>query len=222
MFTGIIQTMGAVKEIHLHQQKGRMTIETPPEFGGFQSGESIAVNGVCLTVAAAGENSFAVDMSTETLDRTTFKDIAVNAKVNLERSLTPNQKMSGHFVMGHVDRVGRIVQIDHKSGEVLFRFEHPPDLQPYLIEKGSVAVDGISLTVFSCSDHQFTVSMIPYTMDHTNLHERKIGDRVNLECDMIGKYVYRACEAILGSPGQGKDIALNFLKRNGSDQEKAP
>ncbi|MFQ5717654.1 MAG: riboflavin synthase [Nitrospinales bacterium] len=221
MFTGIVQTLGTVKDLRVHDRKGRLTVAVPSEFGRAQIGESIAVNGVCLTVVSADESSFDADMSEETLSRTTFGTMPVRSKVNLERSLTPTQKMSGHFVMGHVDRVGTIVQIDHKSGETLFQFEYPEELRPYIVEKGSIAADGISLTVFSCRDRRFSVSIIPYTLAHTNLHERKIGDGANLECDMIGKYVYKACEAILGTPAKGKGITVDMLKEHGFGREGA-
>ncbi|MFQ5673297.1 MAG: riboflavin synthase [Nitrospinales bacterium] len=220
MFTGIIQTLGVVKALDFHDQSARLTIGTPPEFAGFDLGESIAVNGACLTVVCRETRSFTVDLSTETLNRTGFKETRPGCKVNLERSLTPEQKISGHFVMGHVDEVGRVAGIDHKRGEIIFRFEHSESLQPYLIEKGSVAVDGISLTAFSCENRQFAVSIIPFTFEHTNLHERKIGDGVNLECDMIGKYVYKACESILGAgaSGQEKAITPDLLRKHGFDR----
>lgn len=192
-----------------------MVIETGVEFRDFQLGESIAVNGVCLTVANFSNDSFSVDMTTETLNRTSFNKIRSGAKLNLERSLMPTEKISGHFVMGHVDQVGSIVDIQHKKGEILFRFEHSKGINPFVIEKGSVAVDGISLTVFDCRDAQFTVSIIPFTFEHTNLHQRKTGDPVNLECDMIGKYVFKACETLLGQPGEGKGITLDLLKQQG-------
>lgn len=216
MFTGIIQSVGTVKEIHHQDEKARMAIHTEPCFAGFALGESIAVNGVCLTVCQATKNSFAVDMTTETLARTGFKHARLQSKVNLERALTPSQTISGHFVTGHIDQVGAITRIDHKSGEILFRFEHPPELGSFIIEKGSIAVDGISLTVFECRDNQFTVSIIPYTFSHTNLHDRKVGDTINIECDMIGKYVFRACETLLGrSPGRDNAITLDLLKQHG-------
>ncbi len=157
------------------------------------------MNGVCLTVVTHDAGTFAVDLSTETLDRTSFDKVLEGEMVNLERSLTPNKKMSGHFVMGHVDAVGTIVSMDHKPGEILIRFSHPPDLAAHFIEKGSVAVDGISLTVFDCRENMFTVSIIPFTWDHTNLNQKRIGDSVNLECDMIGKYILKACETVLRS-----------------------
>ena len=215
MFSGIIQSLGAVQKIIRSDEKAEMVIRTESDFKDFELGESIAVNGVCLTVRDSGEHFFVVDLSTETLNRTGFKEIKERAKVNLERSLTPSQKISGHFVSGHVDQMGKVVEIEHKSGEILFRFEHPAELGPYIIEKGSIAIDGISLTVFSCRDNRFSVSVIPFTHTHTNMNTRKIGDLVNIECDMIGKYVYRACAKLLGQSGGRKNLSIDFLKQSG-------
>jgi len=201
MFTGIIESVGTVGRIERDADKARLRIDTDPEFRGFELGESVCVNGVCLTVAEVVESGFALDLSTETLNRTSFKQVVEQAKVNLERSLTPNKKMSGHFVTGHVDRVGTVRSIEQKPGEVRMRFEHPPELAPFLIEKGSAAVDGISLTVF--------------TWEHTNLHERKIGDGVNIECDMIGKYVLKACETLFGGSEKSSGLTRDFLKQHG-------
>lgn len=215
MFTGIIEVVGTVGSLVHKDDKARMRVDTNPEFSQFEMGESIAVNGVCLTVVDMGEHWFAVDMTTETLDCTSFKQVKEGSRVNLERALTPSKKMSGHFVTGHIDNTGNVVSIDEKPGEVLFRFEHPPELTPYLIEKGSAAVDGISLTVFDCRDNRFTVSIIPFTLEHTNLKDRKTGDGVNIECDMIGKYVIRACETVFGNSAKGAEISPEFLKERG-------
>ena len=215
MFSGIIQSLGTVEKIIRSDEKAEMIIRTEPDIKSFELGESIAVNGVCLTVRDFGEQNFVVDVSTETLSRTGFREIKEGARVNLERSLTPQQKISGHFVSGHVDQIGKVVDIEHKSGEILFRFEHPPELGPYIIEKGSIAIDGISLTVFSCRDNRFSVSVIPFTHTHTNMSTRKIGDLINIECDMIGKYVYKACETLLGSSKTGQKVSLDLLRQKG-------
>ena len=215
MFTGIIEAVGTIRDIKWEEDKARMVIETGPEFSGFEPGESVAVNGVCLTAIQAGQTSFTVDLSTETLKRTGFRNVGNQTRVNLERSLTPSKKISGHFVTGHIDQVGTIAGIVHKTGEALFRFQHPPELCPFIIEKGSIAVDGISLTVFDCKENQFSVSIIPFTLKHTNLKDRKTGDAVNIECDMIGKYVYRACGNLLGHSGGSKNLSIDFLKQHG-------
>jgi len=215
MFSGIIETVGTVGQITHQDEKARMRVDTDSSFAGFELGESIAVNGVCLTVAEAQGNSFSVDMTTETLNRTSFKQVGENSRVNLEKALTPSKKISGHFVSGHVDHVARIVDIEHKSGESLFHFEHAKEQSLYIIEKGSIAVDGISLTVFDCVDQKFTVSIIPFTLQHTNLGDRNVGDSVNIECDMIGKYVIRACETVFGGSATGAEISPEFLKERG-------
>ena len=179
MFTGIISGVGTVSRIVRQNGGAEITVFGEKDFKGFKAGESIAVNGVCLTVRDSTEDAFKVDLSAETLSRTSFNNVEEGACVNLERSLMPSDKISGHFVSGHVDCVGDITSIEHKSGEVLIRFEHPTEYAPYIIEKGSVAIDGISLTAFSCVDNQFTVSIIPYTFSHTNLNTRKTKDVVN-------------------------------------------
>jgi riboflavin synthase len=215
MFTGIIEAVGTVGQIVFKDDKARMRVDTNPHFTGFEMGESIAVNGVCLTAVGMGEHWFEVDMTTETLNRTSFKQVKEGSRVNLERALTPSKKMSGHFVTGHIDDVSKVVSIEEKPGEVLFRFEHPSEMTPYLIEKGSAAVDGISLTVFDCRDNCFTVSIIPFTLEHTNLKDRQTGDTVNIECDMIGKYVIRACETVFGGSAKDAEISPEFLKEKG-------
>ncbi len=215
MFTGIIEVVGTVVKIVFQDDKARMRVDTNPQFSQFEMGESIAVNGVCLTVVDMGKHWFSVDMTTETLNRTSFKQVKEGSRVNLERALTPSKKMSGHFVTGHIDNVASVVSTEEKPGEILFRFEHSTELTPYLIEKGSAAVDGISLTVFDCRDNRFTVSIIPFTLEHTNLKDRKTGDIVNIECDMIGKYVIRACETMFGGSAKGAELSPDFLKEHG-------
>ena len=197
MFSGIVSNVGIINQIIRNHEGAILTVRGGDDFRGFASGESIAVNGVCLTVRDSTKDTFAVDLSAETLSRTCFKNIEDRANVNLERSLTPSDKISGHFVSGHIDCVGHITSIDHKSGEIIFRFEYPTEYTPYIIEKGSVAVDGISLTAFFCVNNEFSVSIIPFTFSNTNLASRKMGDAVNIECDMIGKYIYKACKTIL-------------------------
>ena len=215
MFSGIIQSLGTIDKIIRSDEKAEMFIRTESDFNDFDLGESIAINGVCLTVRNFGDHYFVVDLSTETLNQTGFKEITQRSRVNLERSLTPSQKISGHFVSGHVDQMGKVVDVEHKTGEILFRFEHPAELGPYIIEKGSIAIDGISLTVFSCQDNRFSVSVIPFTHTHTNMNTRKIGDLVNIECDMIGKYVFKACETLFDSSGTKQKVSLDLLRQKG-------
>ena len=215
MFNGIISDLGTVSRIVRQNEGAELTVHREEGFKGSEAGESIAVNGVCLTVRHSTEDTFMVDLSSETLNRTSFRNIKERARVNLERALQLSDKISGHFVSGHVDCVGSITSIEHKSGEILFCFEYPPEYIPYIIEKGSVAIDGISLTTFSCVNNGFTVSIIPFTFSHTNLNARKIGDTVNIECDMIGKYIYKACEAILLSDDVEKRASIELLRKQG-------
>ena len=215
MFSGIISDVGTVSRIVQKNERAEITVYGEEAFKEFGTGESIAVNGVCLTVRDSAEDTFTVDLSTETLSRTSFNNIEEGARVNLERSLTPSDKISGHFVSGHVDCVGNIASIEHKSGEIIFCFEHPAEYAPYIIEKGSVAIDGISLTAFSCGENGFNTSIIPFTFSHTNLNVKKTGDAVNIECDMIGKYIYKACETILLPGDTDKRVSLGMLRRQG-------
>ena len=213
MFSGIVLSVGTIGEYVQKNEGAVLVVNTEKDLSGFEDGESIAVNGVCLTVVDSTETTFKLDLSTETLSRTNFKSAKKGDRVNLERSLTPSAKISGHFVSGHIDQVGKIVDIEEKPVEALFRFSHPAELSPFIMEKGSIAIDGISLTVFDCKNNQFTVSIIPYTLSHTNLSSRKIGDLINIECDMIGKYVFKACETLL-KPNEKKP-SLDFLRQQG-------
>ena len=211
MFSGIVLSVGTIGE-YIQKNEGAVLVVNT-DLSGFEDGESIAVNGVCLTVVDSTETTFKLDLSTETLSRTNFKNAKKGDRINLERSLTPSTKISGHFVSGHIDQVGEIVDIEENPGEVLFRFSHPAKLSPFIMGKGSIAIDGISLTVFDCKDNRFTVSIIPFTLSHTNLSSRKIGDLINIECDMIGKYVFKACETLL-NPNEKKP-SLDFLRQQG-------
>ena len=210
MFSGIVQSMGTIGEFIQQNEGAVLVVNIEEAFSGFEDGESIAVNGVCLTVVDSTQTTFKLDLSTETLNRTNFKNVITGDKVNLERSLTLSTKISGHFVSGHIDRVGEIINIEEKPGEVLFRFSHPKELGSFIMEKGSITLDGVSLTVFDCKDNGFTVSIIPFTLKHTNLGVIKIGNLMNIECDMIGKYVFKACETLLKS--DEKKPPLDFLR----------
>ena len=215
MFSGIIESVGTLREFVHGQESAVVVIETDTNFSGLEDGESIAVNGVCLTVVEFSESTFRMDLGTETLDKTSFKNSKAGDRVNLERSLTPSSKISGHFVSGHVDQVGKVLKIEEKPGEILLQFSHRASLRPYIMEKGSIALDGISLTVFNCKDDKFNVSVIPFTWSHTNLSTRKIGDLINIECDMIGKYVYKAC-ATLMNPDATEPV-LDLLRQQGKE-----
>jgi riboflavin synthase len=189
MFTGIIQSSGTVEALRRRGAGARLTVATPRALPALAVGESIAVNGACLTVVERRGRRFTVDVSPETLRRTTVGDLAAGTSVNLERALRVGDRMGGHVVQGHVDGVGQLESIKPDGDWVAYRFKAPRTLMPYLIEKGSIAVDGVSLTLFACRGPSFTVALIPHTLAETTLGDRRPGDRVNLEADVLLKHI---------------------------------
>ena len=196
MFTGIVQTRGEVSAIARSRGARRLTIKAKlPKLG---LGESIAVNGVCLTVVRKIRGGFQADVSLESLRRTSLDALRVGSRVNLERAMRPSDRLGGHIVQGHVDAVGRLVRIEAEGKGWIYTFEAPAAVARYLVEKGSVTVDGISLTVAALRGRRFKVAVIPHTSAETTLGERTPGEKVNLEADVVAKYV----EKMLGvSPG---------------------
>jgi riboflavin synthase len=189
MFSGIVETTGTVTSIAHSPEGARITLTPNLPLTDVTLGESVCVNGVCLTVTSVRETALSFDVSAESLRRTTLGDLQPGDLVNVERSLRLRDRLSGHLVFGHVDGVGRITAIQPEGDSFLYTFAIPPELGRYLVEKGSVAVDGISLTVFQCQPTAFTCAIIPHTYQVTTLHAKKPGDRVNIENDMQGKYV---------------------------------
>ena len=185
MFTGIIQEVGRLKE----SDQGSMSVEAAACLEGLREGDSIAVNGTCLTVKALGEGSFSLDTMPETLRRTNLGSLKRGDPVNLETALTLNTPLGGHLTQGHVDATGAISSMQPEGDALLIRFQAPPQVMKYVVEKGFIAVDGISLTVTECDDSTFGVSVVKYTLEHTNLGWRGPGDVVNLEVDILAKYV---------------------------------
>jgi riboflavin synthase len=199
MFSGIVETTGTITTIDHTTEGARLTLTAGVPLTEIALGESICINGVCLTVTAISDTTLSFDVSAESLRRTTLGDLRPGTLVNLERSLRLNDRLSGHLVFGHVDGVGRIAAIRPEGDSFLYTFEIPPELGRYLVEKGSVAVDGISLTVFHCQPTAFTCAIIPHTYQVTTLHAKKPGDRVNIENDMQGKYIEKfVSEAVAG------------------------
>jgi riboflavin synthase len=199
VFTGIIETTGRVERVMPQGGGVRLTLATARPLSRLALGESIAVNGACLTVTSGNGRRFTVDVSPETLRRTTTGALARGTRVNLERSLRVGDRLGGHIVQGHVDGVGRLDAITPEGDWVLYRFRAPKPIWPYLVEKGSIAVDGVSLTVFRCQEGRFQVALIPHTLRQTTLAERTAGDRVNLEADVLLKHI----EALLRRAGPG-------------------
>ena len=193
MFTGLIESVGTVEELAPSAAGQRIRVSTNLA-AELSPGDSLAVNGVCLTVVATCGGCVHADVSPETLRVTTLGNLKTGTCVNLERSLRADARIGGHFVQGHVDATGLIERL-HRSGDSYWlTVRYPPMIAGYLVRKGSIAVDGISLTIAGLGDHQFDVQVIPFTFQHTNLQEARAEDAVNLECDMLGKYVVRAME----------------------------
>lgn len=190
MFTGLIEALGEVRAVEPDGAGFRLRVRTSlaPQLA---QGDSLAVNGVCLTVVALDPEGVHADISPETARLTTLGAIRRGAIVNLERPLRADARLGGHFVQGHVDATGTIGQLGPDGGSFRVSVEFPGELAPLIVRKGSIAVDGVSLTVAGVGDRRFDVQVIPYTWTHTNFHALGIGDAVNLECDILGKYVAR-------------------------------
>ncbi len=191
MFTGIIEELGRVREIEARGEDARIVIEARTVLEGSHEGESIAVNGVCLTALELQPESFAADCSKETLGRSTLGRLKAGAPVNLERAVTPTTRLGGHIVQGHVDARGKFLKAINHGESWTVRIGFPRDIAQYLVFKGSVTVEGISLTIAELHDDSFDIAIIPKTWEVTNLSYLKPGDEVNLEADVIAKYVER-------------------------------
>jgi riboflavin synthase len=189
MFTGLIEGIGKIKELSRFGEDLSITISPLFDMPDIRIGESISVDGVCLTVTRLGQGSFRLDVSSETLSTSTLTETKVGDEVNLERALRVTDRLGGHLVSGHVDGVGRILKREQRQRSWVLWFGVEENLLRYIIEKGSVAVDGISLTVNRCDDHGFEVNVIPQTGKETGILKKKVGDPVNIETDLIGKYV---------------------------------
>lgn len=191
MFTGIIEGLGTIAAITASGQGRQMTITADFDLDGTRIGDSIAVNGACLTAVTLQGRQFTVDVSPETLQRSVLGKIRIGDRVNLERALRLSDRLDGHLVSGHVDGMGILKQRKNLANAIIITYAVPPQLSRYMIEKGSVAVDGTSLTVNRCDPSSFDVSIIPHTAGLTTIGLKKVGDAVNIETDMIGKYVER-------------------------------
>lgn len=212
MFTGIIEGTGTISSVRPSGQGSRLSVAAGFDLAGTKIGDSIAVNGACLTVVTLSGRRFEADVSPETLEKTTFSRVRINERVNLERALLLSSRVDGHLVSGHVDATGTLVRKESAGNATLVTIAVPPEAARYIIPKGSVAVDGISLTVNQSDARSFSVSVIPHTGVITTIGFKKPGDRVNIETDMIGKYVERFLRtdtADTGETGSGTvDMAL--------------
>jgi riboflavin synthase len=212
VFTGLVHAAGRVAAIERSDAGARITIETPL-VAELNAGDSIAVNGVCLSAAELDSRSFAADAMNETLRRTSLGDLAPGVEVNLELPLRAGDRLGGHVVQGHVDGVGKISAVTEDGFARRFQIEAPAELLRYVIEKGSIAVDGVSLTVATLDARSFTVSLIPETLQRTNFGTAKPGDRVNLEVDVLAKYVERLTQANLDGDRRAQSAGLDAPRR---------
>lgn len=204
MFTGIIEELGTIQTLTQARDGARIIVNAPTILSDAKIGDSIAVNGVCLTVVEKTATTFAADISAETLRRTSLKQIRTGSKVNLERPMTPNARFGGHIVQGHVDAMGVFASAKAEGDGWNVRVQFPAELGKYIVEKGSITVDGISLTVAALGDDWFEIAVIPHTWKVTNLGTLKLGEAVNLEVDIIAKYVERMLRGYV--PQQAKSV----------------
>lgn len=214
MFTGIIEEIGVVKSINRKNKSAVIEIAAKIILEDIKTGDSINTNGACLTVTEFNKNSFSVDVVEETMRRTNFRDLIPGSKLNLERALKISDRLSGHIVSGHIDGTGKISNKIKEGLATLITIGTNPDILKYIIPKGSVAIDGISLTIAEITTNSFEVAIIPHTSLVTSLLQKKKGEEVNLECDIVGKYI----EKLVRNDKIGKqktEIDLDFLKTHG-------
>jgi len=195
MFTGIIEHLGTVDSLKATAEGGRLTIHAPTVAQHLEVSKSIAVNGCCLTVVAVERELFSADLSGETLRKTSLGEWKAGTRVNLEQPLTAGKELGGHFVLGHVDTIGRVTRLEAEGENWWYGVEVPESFARYIVPQGSITIDGISLTVARWHGRVAEVAVIPYTYEHTNIRGKKIGEAVNLEGDVLGKYVERYLEA---------------------------
>jgi riboflavin synthase len=210
MFTGIIEDKGKILRVDVRGQGRRLILRVPPHLTDLQLGDSINVNGACLTVVEKTGDSMAVDVSSETLEKTTFREVRQGDEVNLELAMRLSDRLGGHIVTGHVDAVGTLVERRSEREFVHLKIQVPKSVSRYVVAKGSIAVDGISLTVNACDGDEIQMTLIPYTLEKTTLINKRVGDQVNLEADILGKYV----EKLMEGRESGK-VTLSFLREHG-------
>lgn len=217
MFTGIVEEMGKIQNIKKGSHSAALQIAAREITADLHMGDSVAVNGVCLTVTDFSSNSFTADVMHETLNRTALADLKTGSPVNLERAIAANGRFGGHIVSGHVDGVGQITDITRDDNAIWYTIATQPEIMHYMVEKGSITIDGISLTVARVNEQSFAISAIPHTVAVTTLGGKNIGDRVNLENDIIGKYVEKFLQPAdtAEKPATESKLTLEFLTENG-------
>jgi len=212
VFTGIIENKGKVLRVEYRGLEKRLTIEFPRHLTEVQLGDSININGVCLTIVEKEGERVGFDLSSETLQKTVLGELKEGDRVNLERALKLNDRLGGHIVTGHIDGIGVIVEKKKEREFLNLKIRIPKPVSKYVVQKGSIAIDGISLTVNECQGEEIQLTLIPYTLEKTTLMDKKIGDRVNVEVDILGKYVEKFLNREGGKPG---GLDLSFLKEHG-------
>lgn len=215
MFTGIVEEMGKLNKIQKSAKSARLTVEANAVLKDVKLGDSIAINGICLTVVQFNERLFDVDVMAETLRKTNLEELKPGDRVNLERALRVGDRLGGHIVSGHIDGVGVISRQQREDIAVVTDIRAPAEVMKYIVKKGSVAIDGISLTVTDYTDEAFQVSLIPHTASLTTLGYKKVGDRVNLEADVIGKYIERLTGFHSGKREDSGGVSMEYLAQNG-------
>lgn len=214
MFTGIIEELGTVERVTRGRVSAVIAIRAEHILSDLKIGDSVAVNGVCLTATGLTGHGFTADVMHETLDRSALAGLGPGSPVNLERAMAANGRFGGHIVAGHVDGVGTIAAIEQDDNAIWFTITAPAQVLRYVVEKGSIAIDGISLTVARVETDRFAVSVIPHTAAVTLLGQRRTGDRVNLESDLVGKYVERLLRPAPEEKGQSR-LTMEFLSQHG-------
>ena len=214
MFTGIVEEVGVVLNISKGVNSARLSIGCSKVLEGTNIGDSIAVNGVCLTVTHIGENSFNADIMHETLNKSSLKNTSSKSPVNLERAMAANSRFGGHIVSGHIDGTGRIMEITKDDNAIWFKISASPNILKYVVGKGSITIDGISLTVADITNIDFSISSIPHSIENTILKYKNIGDMVNLEVDIIGKYVEKLLN-FNSDENKETNITKDFLLKHG-------
>ena len=219
MFTGLVEEVGTIQNVRRGARSCVLTIGCKKVLEGSQIGDSIAVNGVCLTVTSMGGSYYTADVMAETMNRSSLGQLSTGASVNLERAMPANGRFGGHIVSGHIDGTGTVQGIEPDDNAIWYTIAAKPNLLRYIVEKGSITIDGISLTVAYVDEHCFKVSIIPHTQQVTALHDRKVGDIVNLECDIIGKYVEKLLQPVATEEAletkKESGITEDFLKKYG-------
>ncbi|EPY2272495.1 riboflavin synthase [Clostridium sporogenes] len=215
MFTGIVEEVGKISKIEQGKDFLHITIEGSKVLNPLNLGDSVAVNGVCLTVTNFNNSSFTADVMAETLKKSSLKTLYKGSLVNLERAVTLNKPLGGHIVSGHIDGTGEIINIKKEGIATLLEVKTKETLLKYMVPKGSVALDGVSLTLVDIKEKSFTVSLIPHTKEETILMNKNIGDIINIECDVLGKYIYKFMHLKKEEEALKSNISLDFLSKTG-------